>query len=130
MGQIKNMSSDKNVTEPPCESCLAHDGLENKMNSMQKQNNTEHVEILQKLDRAVGNIRWMNIIGKWLLATMLSYFIAVGYYIATGATKKDIVDLQVHVENGEKLHYKNENHITKIDTKLDMIVNYIKENKK
>jgi len=123
------MSSDKNVTEPPCESCLAHDGLENKMNSMQKQNNNEHNEILQKLDRAVGNIRWMNIIGKWLLATMLGYFIAVGYYIATGATKKDIVELQVHVENGEKLHYKNENQISSMNAKLELIKDYLKNKK-
>ena len=117
------------VTTPPCESCNAHNRLEAKMNGMQEQNNKEHGEILKSLDMAIGNIRWMNIIGKWLLATMLGYFVAIGYYITTNATKGDIDKLHEEVTNGERLHYKNENHISEMNAKLNMITDYIKDKK-
>ena len=122
----------EDYTHPPCNSCHAHDDLEDKFIDMKDNNRNEHSEILTQLDKTISNIQWMNVIGKWILATMLGYFVAIGYYIFTRdhVSSKDIQGLTSEVKNGEKLHYENENQISVINGKLDILINKHEKDKK
>ena len=112
-------------TTPPCQSCDAHNHLENKMEDMIKNNKTEHDHILRALDGAVTNIQWMSSIGKWILVTILGYFIVLGIYIINGTAteNKRIDEIHEKVAEGEILHYRNENTIATIKAAVE----YIKE---
>ena len=117
----------KEYTTPPCESCGSHDVLEEVMEKTIIENTKQHNDILNSLDKAVMNIRWMNLIGKWVLATMLGYFVGIAYYIFSDkVTHEDIASIKKDVSEGEKLHYKNENHISEINAKLGIIKEILK----
>lgn len=119
-------------TSPPCHSCNQHDELEDTFINMKKDNYKQHSEILVNLDEAVANIKWMNVIGKWVLTTMLGYFVAIGYYILTSnfPTRAEVKLVKSRIDAGEKQHYTNENNIVSINAKLDFVIDkIIKEDK-
>jgi len=116
-------------TTPPCFACSSHDELEEALKRSEKQNATDHNEILIKLDRAVGNIKWMRDIGTGVLATMLGYYIIIGYHVFNNnyATVEDVKAIHTEIKEGEILHYSNENDIAGINAKLDMLVEHARK---
>ncbi len=121
----------EDVTKPPCQACRAHEGLEELVTEATNKKLKEHHDRLTSLDKAVANIRWMNLIGKFMLTTMLGYFIAIGYYVFTiDNVKSNVIDaVNSNIKKGEKLHYKNERDIAKIDGKLEIIIQYLERTK-
>ena len=134
------MKENKDFTHPSCQACHAHDGLEEKVtqaikdgdkaiersdNNMKK-NSEEHTDILTSIDVIITNINWMNVIGKWVLAVMLMYFVSIGIYIFSNdfAKKRDVDMLNDLIQEGEVLHYRNESVISSMETKLDMILTH------
>ena len=113
----------KKFTTPPCEGCGAHKKIEDSMNELAEKNELEHSEIMQKLDMAVANIHWMSVIGKWILGSMLGYFIALGIFIFDGtATENNRIDSVVErVSYGESQHKMNEGNIKEIKGSLEII---------
>ncbi len=111
-------------TEPPCLSCMAHDELEKRMGKSDKLNSTQHNDILNNVDTIIGNIKWMNLIGKWILATMLGYFVAIAVFIMNCdyATPEDIDKIETRMREGEILHYQNEKVIENIVTRLEILI--------
>ncbi len=126
------MKESINPTEPPCISCMAHDELEKRMGVSDKLNSTQHNEILNSVDIIIGNIKWMNIIGKWVLATMLGYFVGIAIFIFNNdyATHNDIDKIEKTIKDGEILHYQNEKTISSIETKLDILTDFTRRNNK
>ena len=111
------------VTTPPCLACNAHDQLEDRMKKSDKLNTEQHREILKGLDRATGNIHWQNVIGKWVLATVIGYLVGMIYYVvAHHIDSEDIAKITKSITQGEKLHYENENQISNINGKLDIVI--------
>ncbi len=100
-------------TYPPCESCLAHGDLEKDMSKLKQKNSDEHNAIIRKLEESVANIRWMNIIGRWILASLFGYFVILGYYILSHdyLDYKDKIELSKQIKAGEEQHYENEKNI-------------------
>ncbi len=118
-----------NNTEPPCKACHAHDTLEEKVDKNMNNNTKEHADILDILDRLAGDVHWMKIIGKWLLGTILTYFIALGIFIFTNdhATHSDLEKIEEQIEEGEDLHWGNERSIKRIEGQLDYLVDHMKQ---
>jgi len=119
----------EDYTHPPCSSCGAHDELEESMKRSEKQNATQHNEILMKLDKAIINITWIRIIGKWALATMIGYYAAVGYHIFSRdyASKEDVYEIKEIIDEGEVLHYQNEKEIAGMNAKLEILVEHARK---
>ena len=115
------------TTEPPCSACNAHDKLEYDMENMNKKNTQQHNDILNALDVMASNIKWMNLIGKFILATFITYMLAIGYriYFFDFVTHKEISKIEKDVDDGEKLHYKNENTINNIEGKIDIMLDML-----
>jgi len=115
-------------TSAPCESCKAHDELERTLDGLNKINTEQHGAIVDNLGKLSGDVHWMNLIGKAILGGMVTYFIAIGYYIFTqdNVTHGNITVLVKQLHDGEKLHYENENKISTIDGKLDIILDNMK----
>jgi len=116
-------------TTPPCLACSSHDELERTIKRSEKTKATQHNEILIKLDRTIGDMRWMKIIGNWVLVTMLGYFIAIGIFLFTNdyATNDDVTEIKKNLDKGEILHYQNENDIAGMKSKIDFIVKHVKD---
>jgi len=113
-------------TTDPCSQCKAHDQLKEDFENTNRLNSNQHNDILSSIDLMAGNINWMNIIGKWVLAAMLSYFIGIAAFLFTCeyATPDDITKIEKTIKEGEILHYKNELVIGSIETKLDILTKY------
>ena len=110
-------------SELNCRGCGRHQVIEDNMNLLGEQNEQEHSEIMQKLDMAVANIHWMSIIGKWILGTMVGYFIALAIFIFNGtATENHRIDaVTERVSYGESQHKMNEGNIKEIKGSLEII---------
>ncbi len=113
-----------NDLTPLCDACVVHKVLKDKVYKNMKNNTQEHNDILNSIDVIIGNIRWMNIIGKWVLATMLGYFVGIAVFIMTCdyATPKDIEKIETRMKEGEILHYQNEKVIENIVTRLEILI--------
>ena len=114
----------KEYTTPPCEVCGGHDKLEREMNIATKMNAKKHENIMHSLDKLAGDVQWMKILSRWLLTTMIGYFIALGVYIFSWdfATQDDLSDIRKDVKEGEALHYRNERMIHDILGKVNILV--------
>ena len=79
-------------TYPPCTACDAHEKLEDDMKEYKDRNTFEHSAIMSSLENLGSDVRWMSLIGKWILGSLLGYFIALGYYILSNdyATHEDV----------------------------------------
>ncbi len=126
----------KETTYPPCESCNAHGGLENIVKTMDKKHDEQHDDIvkamssmMKTMEKTATDMKWMNLIGKFILTTMLGYFVATGYWIFTNgyASKEDLEKLEKTVKRGEELHYMNEHNIAEMSGKIDFIFNKIRD---
>ena len=87
--------------------------------------------ILDKVDILIGDVKWMNIIGKWVLLAMLTYFVSIALYICTHhpVTQVEVHNLEEAMNAGEILHYENEKNIARNNAKLDFIVEYVQHEK-
>ena len=112
------------ITHPPCISCNAHDDLEAKFYKMKAANKDEHTAILTSVDRVVSNIKWMNLIGKWILSVLLGYFVAIGYHILSSdaISSDEATIIRKNIRAGEVLHYQNEKNIGRINGQLSTIL--------
>lgn len=115
--------TEEGFTSPNCKSCDEHDSLNEKVDSMEEKNTKEHSEILKGLENAAINIKWMNIIGRWILVSMLGYFIALGYFIFMNewVEKEDIRTMDRIIQQGEVLHYFNERNIADLKTDIEIL---------
>jgi len=122
----------KETSEFPCLECNAHENLKEDFRMSNKLNSDQHNSILVSIDKVAGNIKWMRAIGSWVLATMLGYYIIIGYYIFSNdyANMEDIRVVQMEIKEGEILHYSNENNIAGINAKLEILVDHIKKDNK
>ena len=113
-------------TEPPCKACDAHDELENELFNIKEDNSKEHGDILTNIEVMAANINWMNVIGKWILVTLLAYFVALGYFVFSNDwVQQDQLNVVIKsIKEGEVLHYANEKTITKMDAKVSVILQY------
>ena len=129
LAQDKNTLNKMEATYPPCESCNGHDEIEKDLNLMKQSNKEEHEGILDKVDILIGDVKWMNIIGKWVLLAMLTYFVSIALYIFTQhpVTQVEVHNLEHAMHEGEKLHYDNERNIARNNAKLDLIIKYVQE---
>jgi len=75
----------KDVTEPPCEACNAHDELEDKFDGAWSRNNTEHTEIKMSL-------AWVMTIGSALVAGIVFIF------LMADNTEKTVIQIQADVK--------------------------------
>ena len=111
------------VTVPPCEACNAHDSLEEKVDRSIKKNDEDHFSIMNRLDSSLMDLKWMKIISKTILGTILGYFITLGYFIFSNdwATSADLKELKQCIEKGDELHYRNEGRLYKLEEKVKII---------
>ncbi len=123
---------DKKLTYPPCVECTAHKVLEDKLKHCKDLNKSEHTSIFEKINEVHTDIMWMNTIGKWVLGTMLGYYIIIGVYILTqdNVTHSEIRELKLEVKDGEKQHYGNENDIASMKATLKSMEEVVKKNHK
>ena len=121
----------ENNTFPPCKQCDAHEGLEQEVHNLKQKNTDEHQEILKALDAATMNIKWMTVIGRWILASLLGYFVGLAYYILSFdfPDNEVIAQMQHNIDKGDRLHYSNEIDIAIIKSKLEEIHQFQKDNK-
>ena len=114
-------------TTPPCENCNGHAALEKEVAVATVKNTKEHGDILTKLDKMAGDVKWMTIIGKWVLGTFVGYMIFIGYSIFTWdyATKKELKTVEDAVKEGDDNHNHNERAIAEILGKVDVLVHEV-----
>ena len=133
----------EDYTSPSCYSCASHGDLESKVegaiekgdeaierfNMSHEKNTKEHNVILSRIDKLVGDVNWIKVIGKWILVVMFGYFVAIGIHIFTGnwASKKDLNTIKKDIKNGEILHYQNEKGIESINSKMEILIGYARD---
>ena len=111
-------------TEPPCLACVGHEELEKDFTKMKDSNRKEHTSIIEKVDRLIGDVKWIKVIGSWILIAMLSYFVAIAVYLFNihPVTQIEVHNLEKAVKEGETKHFENELIIEHINTKLDVLI--------
>lgn len=121
------MATNERTTFPPCDACNAHSQLQKHIDEMDKLNIKQHSQLIEILDKAISDIKWMGIIGKWILASLLGYFVAIGYFIFTQdvVTSSDLKSLTKEVRKGETLHYKNVNNIRGMNAEIKILKNIV-----
>lgn len=102
----------KELTEPPCSACNAHDQLEGEFSDMKITNSTDHAKITTSLS-------WVQIIGTSLAAMMASMF----WMIWSIMHYHSIVEVQV-TRNGTHLGFISqkidENKLHQMEIKRDV----------
>jgi len=73
----------------------------------------------------------MNVIGKWVLGTMVGYFAWFGYYILTfdHVTQREAEVLSSRVRENERIHRKNEENIAEIKATTSTILDFVRHRK-
>ena len=110
-----------------CEKCRAHEKMENRVNLLRDKNLTEHKHILSYLDTMSADIKWMNIIGKWVLATMFGYYIVIGLYVLNNdfIDKRDLSKIEKNIGDTKKMYYEENKDIAIIKSSLDSVKFYM-----
>jgi len=108
---------------PSCLACKAHEDLEGKMSEMVDKNTHEHGALNTNMDKLAGDVHWMNLIGKWVLGTMLGYYIMIGYYILNqdSVAHYELKEITKSVRNVEIQNLHNKNNIENIRMNLESI---------
>lgn len=102
-----------------------YEELEHRTRLMEEKNTKEHGRIIKELESAVANIKWMNLIGKWVLTVMLGYYIIVGYYIFSQdtVTHKELKEVVV-------IGHKNTEIINSLEGKFSILIDILKRKEK
>lgn len=111
---------EKDVTYPPCAECHAHSELVEKMNKFSEESDDRHKELTHSVTQLSDDVRWVVLIGKWMLGALVGYMILVGVKLYT----TDFVGHK-ELEEVERAAKTNEKNIDTILGKLEIIVNRV-----
>ena len=94
-----------------------------------KKNEEDHAKIMDHLDSAIMDLKWMKIISRAILGSILGYFLTLGYFIFENdwANKDDIKELQECIDKGTDLHYNNERRLYKLEENILLMQERIKK---
>ena len=67
--------------QPPCNECHAHKTIEKKLDELEREYKTIHVEIVSNFTSMGKDIKWVILIGKWLIGVLGAYMVFTNYYI-------------------------------------------------
>ena len=113
-----------NYTYPPCERCEAHEGLSDELKKVIENNRKEHGRIEETLNGLSTDIKWVVLIGKWMLGVLVGYMlmIAVKIYTADTVKHKEIHQIESRIKNIETNRAQDERKIDTIIGQLQIIV--------
>ncbi len=127
--------ADKQYTYPNCESCGAHDKLEEDMNSLCHSNKIEHEKLFHKLNEikktdSTNQSEHISIIHKMeLLSNDLSWNNKIGYFMIAGMIAILGTLYKIHFDNRLDAvhHIKSDTSIIAIKKDVNNLVGHIAE---